>query len=148
MMLNIYAKLREDLYKLTTLNQPIQNEVVFVNSYNNPLCSLIWSHFGSSGILSYEMLNECDSIIDEIVKNYKKSIDNRKENINNYISYLQGLGEKLSLDDFIREIGNSVEELENKMEEISEYKYWIKFMKEIVLSCGNNDFSEIRFEID
>ena len=164
--LNIYGRLRSDLYTVTRLKDKEyhkQDDVILFNSYSRN--SEIYGIFRESinpvwagEEEKYTVLTESDIslCIEECRKRIiflEKCIKSNIQKKNEYLKYLQSLPKTLSYTEYIDHITDDYEENEENEEEIENYKYCLnqlEILNSLISTCNIkcSGFSEILCNID
>ena len=164
--LNIYGRLRSDLYTVTRLKDKEyhkQDDVILFNSYSRN--SEIYGIFRESinpvwageeekyTILDESNISSCIKECKERITFLEKCIKNNIQKKSEYIKYLQSLPKTLSYTEYIDHITDDYEENEENEKEIEEYKYCLnqlEILNSLISTCNINcsGFSEILCNID
>lgn len=164
--LNIYGRLRSDLYEVKRLKDRDyhkQDDVILFDSHsrNSEIYSIVYDIINpvwAGEEEKYTVLTESDIslCIEECRKRIaflEKCIKNNIQKKNEYLKYLQSLPKTLSYTEYIDHITDDYEENEENEEEIEEYKYCLnqlEILNSLISTCNIkcSGFSEILCNID
>lgn len=159
--LNIYVRVRSDLYKIERIKNTEyhkQGDVILLNSYsrNNKIYRImdecinpVWSEDEEK----YSSVTEGD--INECIVECRKEINLLKNSINNYeskkkdyIKYLQGFSKILSYEEFIDSTTEESDYIEETKEELKDYEYCLNqllFIQDLIVTFNlqYGGFSEV-----
>lgn len=159
--LNIYVRVRSDLYKIERIKDTEyhkQGDVILLNSYSrnskiyrimDECINPVWSEDEEK----YSLVTEGD--INECVVECRKEINSLKDSINNceskkkdYIKYLQGFSKILSYEEFIDSTTEESGYIEETKEELKDYEYCLNqllFIQDLIITYNlqYGGFSEV-----
>lgn len=165
--LNIYLRVRSDLYEVKRINSSDyhkQHDVVLFDSYsrNSKLYQTMNEHINpvwagdeeKYTILTKENISYCIEKCREFIEYLKDTLNCYNAKREEYIKYLQGLPKVLSYDEFRKSTSTDEDNyiLETK-EELEEYEYCLsqlQLISNLVENCSIkcNGFSEVLCNID
>lgn len=164
--LNIYGRLRSDLYEVKRLKDKDyhkQDDVILLNSYsrNSEIYSIvndairpIWAGDEEKyTVLTESKIGLCIEQCKERITFLEKCITDNLKRKNEYIKYLQSLPKILSYDEYIDHITEEYNEDEETKEEIENCKYCLsqlEVLASLISTCDIkcSGFSEILCNID
>ena len=164
--LNIYGRLRSDLYEVKRLKNRDyhkQDDVILFDSYSrsSEIYSIVYDTINpvwageeeKYTILDESNINSCIKECKEKITFLEKYIKNNIQKKSEYIKYLQSLPKTLSYTEYIDHITGDYDDDEETKEEIENYKYCLNQLENLAslitacnLQCSG--FSEILCNID
>ncbi|MGM9530473.1 hypothetical protein [Intestinibacter sp.] len=164
--LNIYGRLRSDLYEVKRLKNKDyykQDDVILFDSHSrnsiiySVVCDAInpvWAGDEEKyTVLNESNINDCIEECKKRITFLEKCVDNNIKRKNEYIKYLQSLSKVLTYDEYTNHITEEYDDYEDTKEEIENCKYCLsqlEVLASLISTCDIkcSGFSEILCNID